>query len=198
MTIRAGQDWGAEQHVPEDTPIVSTDADLAAAAADGLTLVALDGGDMWRTLGGRGGVRDRLGCTAWVTPIDLATVVLDGQSLGLMAAHTVARGRCWRGETAVVMNAQWMGDRDMAPRSHPGDGRLDAMVGSLPLGQLLQARTLVRSGRHVPHPAIATTRPDQLEHTFARARHVWVDGRHRGRGRTLTVRVMAGAVSVLV
>lgn len=198
MTIRPGQEWGAEQDVPADTPVVSTDRDLAAAAADGHQLVALDAGDMWRTLGGRGGVRARVGTTAWVTPIDLAIVTIDGDDVGLMAAHVLAHGRWWLGEAAAVMNTQWWGDRDMAPRGHPGDGRLDTMVGTLPPRQLLQARTRVRSGQHIPHPAITTGRPKRFEHTFAGPRRIRVDGVSRGTGRSLAVEIVPGAVSVLV
>lgn len=198
MTIRPGQDWGAEQPVPADTPVVATDHDLAAAAADGCDLVALDGGDMWRTLGGRGGVQDRLGGPAWVTPIDLAEVVVDDRPVGLMAAHLIARTRLWRGECAAVMNAQWWDDRDMAPRGHPGDGRLDTLVGALPVRQLAQARSRVRSGQHIPHPAITTGRPTTFEHTFDRPRLIWVDGRRRGSGRSLVVAIRPNAISVLV
>ena len=198
MNIRPGQEWGAEQGIPADVPVVATDHELAAAVSDGHDLVALDGGDMWRTLGGRGGVQSRLGTTAWVTPIDLATVELDGADMGLMAAHVIAHNRWWSGQAAAVMNAQWWGDRDMAPRSHPGDGRLDALVGSLPARQLLQARTRVRSGQHVPHPAITTTRPRRFEHTFPKPRGIWIDGVHRGRGRSLLVEVLPGAVSIVV
>ena len=198
MNIRPGHDWGAEVPVPADTPIATSDRDLATLAGHGHTLIALDGGDMWRTLGGRGGVAERLGGSAWVTPIDLADVHLDGRHLGIMAAHLVARGRLWRGETAVVMNAQWRGDADMAPRSHPGDGRLDALVGSLPLRELLQARRRARSGQHLPHPSIVTTRPRQFEHRFGRRRRVWIDHRPHGSGRHVTVTVRPAAVSVLV
>lgn len=198
MSIRPGQEWGAERDVPHRTPVVSTDHDLAAAASEGHMLVALDGGDMWRTLGGRGGVRSRLGTRAWVTPIDLATVTVDGRDLGLLAAHLVANGRLWLGEAAAVMNAQWWGERDMAPRSHPGDGRLDTMVGALPLRQLVHARARVRSGQHLPHPAITTERPKRFEHSFERNRRIRVDGVSRGTGSTLVVEVVPNAVSVLV
>ena len=198
MSIRPGKDWGAEELVPVDTPVVATDHDLAAAAADGCRLVGLDGGDMWRTLGGRGGVQDRLGGLAWVTPIDLAEVVVDDRTIGLMAAHTIARTRLWRGECAAVMNAQWWDDRDMAPRGHPGDGRLDTLVGALPLRQLVQARSRVRSGQHVPHPAIRTGRPRTFQHTFDRPRRIWVDGQHQGSGRSLVVTIRQNAISVLV
>lgn len=198
MSVRPGQQWGAEQEVPADIPVVATDHELAAAASEGNSLLALDGGDMWRTLGGRGGVRTRLGTTAWVTPIDLATVVVDGEDMGLLAAHLVANGPLWLGEAAAVMNAQWWGDRDMAPRSHPGDGRLDTLVGAVPLRQLLQARSRVRSGQHVPHPAITTARPKRFEHTFASARRIRIDGVRRGSGHAIAVEIVPNAVSVLV
>ncbi|MEM7287906.1 MAG: hypothetical protein AAF480_16255 [Actinomycetota bacterium] len=198
MSIRPGEDWGADRLVPVDTPIVSTDAALASAAAAGHDLVALEGGDMWRTLGGRGGVASRLGTTTWVVPVDLATVVVDDEALGLMAAHVIARRIAWRGEAAAVMNAQWWGTRDMAPRSHPGDGRLDTLVGAVPFRQLLQARGRVGAGQHVPHPAITTGRPTRFAHTFERTTGVWIDGVRRSQGCELVVEVVPNAVSVAV
>ena len=198
MTVERGRLWGSDQHVPADTPVVATDTDLARAHQQGHLLVALDGGDLWRTLGGRGGVTRRLGTSTWVMPVDLARVTLDGADLGVVAAHVIARGRWWRGEAAAVMNAEWWGQRDMAPRAHPGDGRLDTIVGALAFRVLLQARSRVRSGTHVPHPALTVQRTERFAHTFPAPRTVWLDGVRRGRGSDLVVQVIPDAISVLV
>ncbi len=198
MTIEKGELWGREQHVPLATPVVDTDRDLVRAHAAGELVVGLNGGDLWRTLGGRGEVSTRLGTTAWVVPVDLARVTLDGQDLGLIAAHVVARRRFWRGEAAAIMNAEWWGERDMAPRAHPGDGRVDTIVGALAFRVLLQARQRVRSGTHVPHPALSVRRTERFVHTFEAPRRIWMDGVRRGRGTELVVQVVPDAISVVV
>ena len=38
------------------------------------------------------------------------------------------------------MNAQWLGDWDLGPRSHPNDGLLDVTDGTLPFGDRWKAR----------------------------------------------------------
>ncbi len=68
------------------------------------------------------------------------------------------------------MNAQWLGDWDLGPRAHPGDARLDVTDGRLPLGDLLKARKRVRTGTHLPHPDLVTTRTAQWHSNFVRHR----------------------------
>lgn len=62
----------------------------------------------------------------------LGSVLVDGR-LHWFVAHLVARRSWWRGRTLAVMNAQWLGGWDLAPRSHPDDGLLDVTDGTLPL-----------------------------------------------------------------
>ena len=106
MTVERGRLWGSDQHVPADTPVVATDTDLARAHQQGHLLVALDGGDLWRTLGGRGGVTRRLGTSTWVMPVDLARVTLDGQAVKLTSLEYRLLAYLMHHESRVVSRSE--------------------------------------------------------------------------------------------
>jgi diacylglycerol kinase family enzyme len=57
------------------------------------------------------------------------------------------------------MNAQFSGRFDVAPRSHPNDGRCDivTLLPALGFRQRWQAKRRLPLGTHVPHPEIPTS-----------------------------------------
>lgn len=200
MTIRKGQPWGEQRPLPVGAVEVTSDAELAdlvaRARAAGIEPppVALLGGDLHRTLGG-GPDRRRLEAGEAVAfPIDIGLASLDGGPEEVFVAHLVWRRPLWSGPFAVVMNAAWDGDRYLGPRAHPGDGLLDLTEGALPASQRLLARTRVRSGTHLPHPALRTRRAASHDLDLGRAVPVRLDGRRRGRARRVAVRCVPDAV----
>lgn len=205
MTLRPGESFGEPGLLPGDAPVASSDRGLAQLLADRRSdsseptpIVGLAGGDLCRTLGGRGDVVERLGTRTHLTPIDAGEVALDGEPAGLFVAHLVARGRLWRGETLVVMNADVLGDWRPAPRAHPGDGLLDAVHGSLGLRERLLARQRLRSGDHLPHPHLHTERGATISWRSDRPRQVALDGVVVGRHRAVSVQVIPSIASVAV
>ena len=97
------------------------------------------------------------------------------------------------------MNAEHLGRWDVAPRSHPGDGLLDAFDVTMPLGERLKARTRLRSGTHVPHPGIAQRRVAALQVDLDPATPVWLDGERLERpARSLSIRVEPAALTCVV
>jgi hypothetical protein len=143
-------------------------------------------GDVLRTLGVEAGrpPAEQAGFS-----FDLGFVVLDGGRPVPFVAHACARRAGWRGPFAVVMNCAWVGDWYLGPRAHPNDGLLDVTVGSLPLRQRLQARARVRTGAHLPHPRLVTTRRSHWEHDLGQEVPVFADGRCVGRCRRLRATV---------
>jgi hypothetical protein len=196
MTVKRGSEWGERVSVPSDALPVATDADAAAAIGrKAQRPVVLRGGDLFRTLGGP--------ATGLRVPIDVIDVAFDGVA-GSAVAHVVARraGRLgwWRGPAVAVMNAQYIGRWDVAPRSHPNDGRLDVveMAGTMSVRARWQAWRRLPTGSHVPHPDILTRRTAEATFTFDRPLGLWVDGVARGPVRSLTVRVVPDATEVYV
>jgi hypothetical protein len=204
VTIAKGQPWGVAAPLPPDGVIVHSDAEArlaveaARAAGEPPPTLGLLGGDLCKTMGGLRD-EDRLRSDEAITfPVDLGSVELDGGESRCFVAHAIVRGPVWIGRAVVVMNAQWVGEWDLGPRAHPNDGLFDVTDGALPLGDLGKARRRARTGTHLPHPALRTSRVSQLEVDLDRPRSVWLDGTRVGRARRITVRVEPDALRVVV
>ena len=202
MTIERGEAWGWAGALEPGGHTVDTDAAAAliigGAVSGGLTSppVGLTGGDLWRTCGGTAR-RSPGSDSARHLPVDLGRVVVDG-TVRYFVAHVIARRRGWWGEDQIlVMNAAWHGDLNLGPRSHPNDGRLDVTVGGLPPGQRRTATAKARSGTHLPHPSLRTTRTANFETELPNLT-VYVDGVAMGRARQLRVDLIADAGVVVL
>jgi hypothetical protein len=200
VTIKPGVDWGHEVSGLVDPLEVRTDADLVASLREPLTgePPLVRGGDLHRTLGspapGPGTLR---------LPIDLIAVVADERRF-VAVAHVVARRGgmlgWWRGAIVAIMNAEYLGGWDVAPRAHPNDGWLDVVeVGaSMAARARYQAWRRLSTGAHLPHPDITTRRVRQVTFAFETAMTLWVDGIERGTARSLRVSVEPDAAEVYV
>jgi hypothetical protein len=202
VTITKGAPWGARGVEPPGTVTAASDAQarriVSAARAAGQTIppLHLTGGDLAQTLGApaSSGPDDRL-----VAPADAGVAVLDDEEHWFVA-HLVARRSWWRGRIVAVMNAQHRGPWDVAPRSHPNDGRLDVVDVSpgLSLRDRWRARRRLPTGAHVPHPEIAMRQVQAWSTTFPRPTPVWLDGERVGAVRRLEVRVVPDALLLVV
>jgi hypothetical protein len=205
MTIAKGQPWG--EVVPRDPhqTVVSSDAALhrwvnehlvpspPSAGTDGSLIderVTVAGGDLARTCGGGHPQRD----TVSRVPLDLVLVRTDEVSCW-MVSHALARRSWWRGEVVLAMNAQFLGASDVAPRSHPNDGRVDVLRVDPAMGvrTRLQARRRSRLGTHVPHPRIAVSQTRSLHLDLVTPLRVSIDGLAYGTTRTVELTVVADA-----
>jgi hypothetical protein len=202
VTIAKGRPWGSAAVLPEDGVLVHSDAELSAAVASARTsgapvpIFGLLGGDLCRTLGGRGEEARLRSAAAVMFPIDIGSVTADGVGHSFVA-HAVARNRWWT-RVVAAMNASWLGDWNVAPRSHPNDGLLDLFDARLRLGDLRQVRHRVRLGAHLPHPRIRERRTPSLTVTLDRTLPIWVDGRRVGHARELHFALEPDAVRVVV
>jgi hypothetical protein len=203
VPIQKGEPWGQPQPLPPDGVVVRSDAEarevVTAARRAGVDppVLGLLGGDLCRTLGGSGDEGRLRSPEAITLPVDLGAVLVDGR-LHWFVAHLVARRRWWRGRAVVAMNAQYLGEWDVAPRGHPDDGRLEVLEGGLPLGQRLAARRRLPTGTHVPHPAIEQHRVAAHQESFERPTPVWHDGVAVGPARNLSIRVEVDALRCVV
>jgi hypothetical protein len=154
-----------------------------------LPVLGLAGGDLCRTLGGPG--------SGTVTfPVDLGEVLIDGR-LHYFVAHLVARTRTWS-SAFVAMNAQWLGEWNMGPRAHPGDGLIDTYEARLGPADRWKVRARLRAGAHLPHPGIRERRAAAVQVTLPRTLPVRLDGEVVAEGRNLSIRVQSDAVTVVI
>ncbi|HEU5082721.1 MAG TPA: hypothetical protein VFU14_05220 [Acidimicrobiales bacterium] len=203
MTVRKGETWGGPGRLPDDGVLVRSDLEARRAVTEArranrpVPALGLLAGDLARTCGATGD-EDRLRSPdAQQLPVDLGEVLVDG-SLHFFVAHLVARRSWWRGPVVAAMNAEYLGEWDVAPRSHPNDGRLDLLEADLPLGDRWKARGRLRTGTHVPHPAIRERRVKAVQLDLAPGTDVWLDGERIGRARALSIRVEPDALMVVV
>lgn len=205
MTVQKGEAWGRAGPLPDDGVMVASDAEArrvveqARRAGRPAPTLGLLGGDLCRTLGGRGDEARLRSAEARLLPVDLGAVLIDGR-LHWFVAHLIARRSWWSGRIVAAMNAQFVGSWDVAPRSHPNDGRLDTLDvdPSFGAGDRFKALRRMPTGSHVPHPAIRQRRVDAAQFELERPTPVWLDGVRIGPARQLSVRVEPDALVCVV
>jgi diacylglycerol kinase family enzyme len=100
----------------------------------------------------------------------------------------------------AVMNAQYAGRADVAPRAHPGDGQADVVTvaAAMEVRARWQAARRLPTGTHLPHAAIAVRRARELTIELAAAAPVTADGCGIARARAFTVTVEPAALTICV
>ena len=200
MNVRKGEDWGERGDVPADAASAGSDREIAEIAAEHrranrpIPPIVVTGGDLARTLGSRGEAATGTGTLATV---DLGAVLVDGK-LHWFVAHLIARRSWLRGRVVVAANAAFVGDWNIAPRAHPGDGRLDLLDGDPSLGDRLKARRRMSTGTHLPHPAISVRRVEAVQIDLDRPTPIHLDGHSIGPASSLSIRVEPNAVDVWI
>jgi hypothetical protein len=200
MTIGRGAAWGDRVAPPSGMIEAHDDAAFVRLAlGPPPASVRLTGGDLARTVGAAS-ARVGTGSTVLALPVDLLELTTDIGDF-TACAHVVARppwsrGGPWFGALVVVMNVQFIGDWDVAPRGHPNDGRAEVLQidGSLPLRQRLAVRRRLPLGTHVPHPGIATRSVRDATFEFRRPMVLRVDGVDVGAARSMAVHVHPDAL----
>jgi hypothetical protein len=203
VTVEKGTDWGRNGPLPAGGVVVRSDAEARAAvqaarrAGEAPPALGLLAGDLCRTLGGRGDEARLRSPAATTVTCDLGSVLVDGRRHWFVA-HAVLRRGWWRSRIVAVMNAQWVGRWDVAPRAHPGDGLLEVVDAELPAGERWKARARLPTGTHLPHPAIRTSRAASLLLDLTPPLDVWLDGERVGRASSVAIRVEPDALTVVV
>ncbi len=197
MGINRSEDWGALGLVPADAWTAASNADLLELLGDldSASVVALTGGDLCRTLGGRG--RACPGGEATLVDVDVGEALVDGL-LHRFVAHLVIRPSRHPGRWWLAANAAHRGPWNIAPRAHPGDGLIDVLEASLSIGDVPAAWRRLRLGVHVPHPNVRQERTTATQVSFGGSARAWVDGRPIGRVDKLSLRVQPGALRVAI
>jgi diacylglycerol kinase family enzyme len=95
------------------------------------------------------------------------------------------------------MNAAFCGPLYLGPRAHPNDGLVDVTIGRLPFRDRWAARDRMRSGAHLPHPALRTSRAREWSATLERPTPVSVDGVRRATAQQIRVVVRPDALRVV-
>ena len=202
MSVEKGQDWGRRARPPADL-VVYADSHAAMAhlaverrANRPLPPIGLRGGDLVRTLGGPTTPDLAAADEALHVTVDLGAALLDGK-LHWFLDHLVARRSWLRGRIVVAANAAFIGDWNVAPRAHPGDGRIDTLdVGDMSMADRWKARTRLAAGTHLPHPGITSRRVEAAQFDLSGPTPIWLDGRQVTSASNVSVRLEPDAVEV--
>jgi len=198
MTIRRGGDWGRLGTPPEDIPSAKSDREIGERLGDGLTTIRLCGGDMFATLGGS--TSESL-TPSLELPIDVMQISFkhsrDSElNTRLASSHCVlrainARGGWFRGSAVAVMNAQYLGKWDVAPRGHPNDGRVEVLEVDtrMSVRQRIIARSRMQTGTHLPHPDISVKSVSEFVWSDS-VLTMWIDGAKIGLVQFVEIQVM--------
>ena len=108
--------------------------------------------------------------------------------------------------SVLVANGQYLAGRDVVPRGHPGDGRLEVQVYAVRPGERASMRARLSGGTHVPHPDITSATGRRLRiRVAAPARgpvrtpvRTEVDGRSVPARELWEAEVVPGALRLLV
>jgi hypothetical protein len=191
MTIRKGDPWGEPAVCPPGLRVVATDRDLREwvihhrTRGEAIAEVGVAGGDLARTCGGASAAHP----SAAKVTVDVMRLTLDDGAPTWGVAHVIARRGWFGGEVVLVMNAQYFGRYDVAPRSHPNDGKLDVLRIDAAMGWRgrLQARKRARTGAHLPHPQLTSRSMAEIDLQFGRPLVIWIDGVRVGTATRLKV-----------
>ncbi len=193
------REFGVEGRVPEEFVIASTDQETASMLGSSLTRICAIGGDLSHALGSRGrSCKTGDPCTLCdVDAIEVEATYRDGTLRTYFAVSTVCIGG-WNEGIDYVTSTGFESGRELCPRAHPGDAMLDLLSIASGLGWRTK-RAITRRmmlGTHLPHPAISTSRDTSF--FFTGPKRLVVDGVPRGVAESVTCRVLAGVVPMVV
>jgi len=153
---------------------------------------------------------------SWELPID-ALDLGDGLAVNMVVLGTRPdRVRAWtrsrpctvhvddrlafdgRATSVLVANGQYLAGRDVVPRGHPGDGRLEVQIYAVRAGARAAMRRRLPTGTHVPHPDITSVTGRRARIRIAAPARGEVDGRAVPARRLWDVEVVPGALRLLV
>jgi hypothetical protein len=188
MTIEKGKAWGTVGPPPPLSRWARSDVEAARLIAGEVlgghaaAPIWLTRGDLARTIGSLNVKPDDDRDEVTLLPCDALVVTLADGVRTLAVAHVVnGRGgwrRWWRGPVTACMNAQYLGDWDVTPRSHPGDGAFELveLAASMSLRQRRTAAQRAVTGTHLPHPSLSVVKRQRHDVDLAgKGGDWWID-----------------------
>ena len=202
MNISRGENWGRFQSMPDNGLIIYSNKELfeeinrCKRKGEILPVFGLLGGDLWRTLGGSSHESRLYSKEATFLEIDLGCVLLDGK-IFWFSSHVFV-GEKLANEQVLISNVAHYGKMNVAPKAHPGDGKLDVLKINLSVTQKIKALKRSASGDHLPHPRIKYERVKAAQLDLGKKKSVEIDGQKIGKFSDISFILEEQALSVIV
>jgi hypothetical protein len=223
--IARGEPWGRPAGGPPDVTVDGDDRDLAVAVAARLgarvEFLPTSGSDFARATGLLGVRAAPAAGYTFELPCDFLRGRIDDRELAAvnmvvigvapdrqhrwtrqLRVHVVVDDRVLfdgRASAILCANGQHLRARDVVPRGHPGDGRLEVQVYALDRRARRQMRARLASGAHLPHPGIRVAVGRRVEVRALRGTlPVEVDGHTVAPGVAVDLAIVPEAFCLLV
>ena len=160
----------------------------------------LEGGDLAKTLGitSQGRTSKKESKNEFIA--DVGSVLLDGK-LHWFVAHLVVwnkRPKNFSRNFFAVMNAAWLDNLNLTPKSHPGDEKLDVIEAKLNYRDSREFKKRALSGTHIPHANIKTRKITAETYEFEKPRCIYLDNVLVGKVKQIAVRIEPKAFTILI
>jgi len=204
MPISPGSPWGTTSPTPDRAHYLSSDRELGILLRDNSAQhintqsLFMQSGDITRSLG----VKSRANNAECLRVVIDAIAVTYTDTTGVehrdvcIGSLTIAR-RFLRGAVSVVTNSGYWRGREVAPRAHLNDGKLDIfeVSGAMRWGQrrMMWQKTLL--GTHLPHPLLAYSQGD-FSSWEGSPQRLTIDGHFVAMTTKVTCRVQSDCVQV--
>ena len=189
--------WQFQTKVSTGLKVASNEREIIALYESGESLIGLRGGDLYESLGGRGvGERESDNATVGLR-LDLGHLVI-GQLNYLFASYCKISKPLKPWYTIWVINSPIIDGRRISPKSHPADGFLDIVEFSLSFRQSQKAYKRSKSGDHLPHPQIQTSKKRTYMMKAKGKRKVVIDGKKITYSNEASISVIPHAIAVIL
>ena len=193
MTIRKGEDWGRVEMVSQ-VVTAQGDGELASLVKCESEALEVRSGDTWASVGGPGPICPPT--RVLQLPFDAVEVIFNAKSHVAYSSVVVRspwrRGGWLRGQLWLVSLTGVYRARNVAPRAHPNDGRIDVIHcdASMSLRDRCQAWRRALVGDHLPHRHVSVARVPDASVSSRRDVVVVIDGRRIGTTQSVQMRVL--------
>lgn len=130
--------------------------------------------------------------------VDVLRLNTTGQAATFAVGHIQVGTLVGFSQVFFAMNAAWINTRNIAPRSHPGDGFFDLVEMKLGPKDRLRAMQRANTGTHIPHPKITLSKKKTWQLDLLKPMKVSADAKSFGKTSQLSLTLIPSALTVLL
>jgi YegS C-terminal NAD kinase beta sandwich-like domain len=206
MPITPGSAWGVRCDAPTDSLLLRTDREVGVFLRDHNAKeiqsqpISYESGDLIKVLGLDSALRGQQCLKVIVDAIAVEYEDTHGKKQHDVCFGSLHIGKRYlQGALSIVSNSGCWRGREVAPRAHPNDGKLDIVEISAAMrwSQRRLAWKKTAAGAHLPHPLIQYSQGDFFQWKGASKRLV-IDGEFVAHVQKVSCRVQSDCLALFV